>query len=92
MDYSTLPEIVGPAGVLVPVSHLVENPYNHFWATPDEAAFAAAVVRMALKPHERLGLGRLGPGHVERTFSWDDSAAKFVALIEAVTAQKEQAA
>lgn len=88
MDYSTLPEIVGPAGVLVPVDHLVENPYNHFWATPDEAAFAAAVIRLCQKPSERKALGKLGPGHVERSFNWDDSAAKFAAIIESVVAQE----
>jgi glycosyltransferase involved in cell wall biosynthesis len=92
MDYSTLPEVVGPAGVLVPVANLVENPYDHFWATPDEGAITAAVVRLARKPQERKSIGALGPNYVRSKFSWDHSAEQFAALIEARVNRQEVAA
>lgn len=88
MDYSAVPEVIGPAGVLVPIAHLVDNEYDHFWAAVDEEKFAEAVIRLARKPHERTMLGKRGPAHVRKNFQWPQSAQTFAALIqEAVSTQ-----
>ena len=91
MDYSTMPEVVGPAGVLVPYAHLDDNVYDHFWASIDEDAFAAAIGRLVEKPAERRALGKEGPRHIKRMFDWDRSAAQFIALITAALPQEAAA-
>jgi glycosyltransferase involved in cell wall biosynthesis len=85
LDYSTLPEIVGPAGVLVPPAHFVDNPYDHYWAAVNEAKFTEAVIRLCRKPQERRALGSKGPRHITETFSWDRAAELFAGLIEGTT-------
>jgi glycosyltransferase involved in cell wall biosynthesis len=85
MDYSTMPEVVGPAGVLVPVDHLVDNEYDHQWAAVDERAFADAILRLASKPQLRRELGRQGPKHIAETFQWDRAAAQFAELVARAT-------
>ena len=92
MDYSTMPEVVGPAGILAPVAHLVDNEYDHSWAAVDEEAFADAVIRLAAKPTLRRELGRQGPRHIREHFDWARSAGQFAALVHGVTAQEQEAA
>ncbi len=91
MDYSTMPEVVGDAGVLVPVDHLVDNQYNHSWASVDEAAFAEAVLRLAQKPTLRRELGRKGPHRVRSMFQWDTAARQFATLIAEATTEEAAA-
>ena len=43
MDFSSVTEVVGDAGVLVPVGYLVENIYAYHWANVDEAKYTEAV-------------------------------------------------
>ena len=81
MDYSAVPEVIGPAGVTVPVGSLVDNIYSHFWARVDEPAFGEAVEALISDPARRLALGRLGPDHVRKSFRWDNAAAQFRDLI-----------
>lgn len=91
MDYSTMPEVVGPAGVLVPPAHLIDNEYDHSWAAVDEEAFAAAVIRLAQKPSLRRALGKEGPRHVAAMFDWDRSAGQFLDLVHAALPQEAAA-
>lgn len=86
LDYSSVPEVVGPAGMLVPVAHLVDNPYAHRWAVPDENAFGDAVSWLLDHPRERTLLGAKGPFHVAENFSWS-MAARQMADLFARTAQ-----
>lgn len=89
MDYSSVPEVIGPAGITVPVAHLLDNIYSYFWATPDERAFAKAVESLILGNARRRELGRQGPAHVAEHFRWDAAARQFADLIaEAVPAQE----
>jgi glycosyltransferase involved in cell wall biosynthesis len=88
MDYSTMPEVVGPAGILAPVDHLVDNEYDHRWAAVDERAFADAILRLASKPQLRRELGRQGPKHIAETFQWDRAAAQFAELVARATLQE----
>ena len=79
LDYSSLPEVVGPAGVLVPYA-LQDNPYSYFWALPRQEAYEAAVERLVSDRSERQRLGLLGPVHVAQ-FSWDAAAEQFSQLV-----------
>jgi len=80
MDYSSVTEVVGDAGILVPYRELVDNEYDHFWAAVDEEAWAAAVIRLAQKPALRRELGARGPVRVKSMFSWDTAARQFADL------------
>lgn len=79
LDYSSVPEVVGPAGIVVPVT-LQDNIYSHFWALPKQVEFEGAIEAMVADPTMRRALGALGPGHVAR-FTWNDAARRFSALI-----------
>ena len=74
MDYSAVPEVIGPAGTVVPVGHTYDNEYDHKWASPDEAAFTEAVAYLMDRPAKRRELGNRGVRHVEGTFTWPKAA------------------
>ena len=74
MDYSAVPEVVGPAGKLVPIAYEYDNEYDHKWATPDEDAMSEAMMYMVEHAKKRRDLGALGPGHVSKSFRWDEAA------------------
>lgn len=92
LDYSAVPEVVGPAGVLIPPAYIFDNEYDHKWAAVDMDLFAKAVIRLAQKPATRRQLGSLGPPHVRKHFDWDDKAAQFHDIVaQAVTTRQEAA-
>jgi glycosyltransferase involved in cell wall biosynthesis len=74
MDYSAVPEVIGPAGSVVSVDREYDNEYDHRWAWPDEAKFAEAVEFLVTHPKRRRELGALGPQHVKDNFSWSNAA------------------
>jgi len=86
MNYSAVPEVVGPAGILVPYRELVDNEYDHYWAAVDEEKFAEAIIRLATKPAVRRSLGAEGPRQAAR-LSWDTTAAQFRDLLEGKAAE-----
>lgn len=81
MDYSAVPEVIGPAGVVVPPHVLYDNEYDHLWAWPDEEAFGKAVAYLADHPAKRRALGADGPRHVAANFTWDAAARVFADLV-----------
>lgn len=81
MNYSAVPEVVGPAGVLVPIAGLVDNEYDHFWAAVDEPAFGRAVMSLLDDDLLRQRLGRAGPEHVRSNFDWSKAAIGMSAAI-----------
>ena len=81
-NYSAVPEVVGPGGILAPVSGLITNAYAHEWALVDEAAMTAAVERLISKPALRRELGTAGRRHVAR-FTWAAAVDGFDALLRA---------
>ena len=81
LDYSSVPEVVGPAGVLVPAGGLVDTQYSMFWAGVNEAEYAKAAEFLVTHKARRNDLGRLGPAHVASHFSWARAADQFVDLI-----------
>lgn len=78
MDYSAVPEVIGPAGVVVPVAHLVDSEYGFPWAMVDEPAYGQAVYDLLGDDVTRARMGKAGPGHVRETFRWSHAAELFV--------------
>lgn len=83
MDYSSVPEVIGPAGRVVPITGLIDNEYAHFWAAIDERAMARAVGELLDDPALRQTLGAKGPHHVRSAFSWAAAAERFARIIGA---------
>lgn len=88
IDYSAVPEVIGPAGAVVPVAGLIDNEFDHYWAAVDEEAFARQVEFLMTHQAKREELGRRGPGHVAASFSWDDAADRFAELLTATVPQE----
>lgn len=95
LGYSSVPEVIGatlPAewtepyvegtgGLIVRPSHLWDNSYDHFWAVPDERAYATAVEYLVTHKKRRQQLGLFASGHVQRSFSWTTAARQFREII-----------
>lgn len=87
IDYSAVPEVIGPAGRLVASSGLIDNEYDHFWAAVDERAFRDTVNDLLRRPVLLEELGRKGPRHIRSLFSWDTAADAFGNLLRGTTWQ-----
>lgn len=83
MAYSSVPEVIGKAGVCVPAAGLIDNIYSYFWAGVNEPLYTEAVARLAGNRRLRRELGNLGPIHVGALFRWDRAADQFCDLINA---------
>lgn len=81
LNFSSLPEVVGPAGILVDEWALIDNIYSYFWAMPKGDGYTEAMERMVSDRELREHLGRLGPTHVAR-FSWDTAAKQMLAILQ----------
>jgi glycosyltransferase involved in cell wall biosynthesis len=91
IDYSAVPEVIGPAGVTVPVGYLFDNEYSHRWASVDEEAMARAVEFLVTHQQRRLDLGRKGPAHVADMFQWDRAALDFRELLHGSVVTRQAA-
>lgn len=95
LGYSSVPEVIGATlptewtepfvegtgGLIVRPGGLVDNPYDHFWASVDEPAFGQAVSHLIAHRKRRRELGFLASRHVERSFSWATAARQFSEII-----------
>lgn len=79
-DYSAVPEVVGPGGILAPITGTITNAYAHEWALVDEAAVTAATERLVTKPALRRELGLAGRRHAAR-FTWSQACDQFHDLL-----------
>ena len=77
IDYSSVPEVIGPAGIVAPIAGLIDNEYDHFWAAADEQKFGPIVSKLLDDDILRKQLGKAGPAHVRSTFSWTQAAMQF---------------
>lgn len=80
LNYSSLPEVVGPAGLLVSEFALIDNIYSYFWAIPKGEGYTQAVETLVSDPQLRRSLGMQGPTHVAQ-FSWTTAAEQFEAIL-----------
>lgn len=81
LNFSSLPEVVGPAGILVDEWALIDNVYSYFWAMPKGDGYTEAMERMVSDRELRESLGRLGPSHVAQ-FDWDTAAKQMLAILQ----------
>ncbi len=81
LDYAATPEIIGDAGVMVPIAGLVANEYDYYWADADPADIAAAVNDLASNPAKRAELSEIGPKRMSALFNWDDVGRKMVEIL-----------
>lgn len=88
IDYSAVPEVIGPAGVTVKEGGLLDNEYDHFWFAVNEQKFGAAVEHLMTHKTKREDLGRRGPKHVSTNFRWDTAATQFLEIITSNLAQR----
>lgn len=89
-DYSSVPEVIGPAGRTVRVRGEIRNPYAHNWGVIDERAFAKAVGELLDNPAELAVLGAKGPYHVTATMQWKRTAEQFIEQAERTVAEKRE--
>lgn len=89
--YSSVPEVIGEAGITVPEGGLIDNEYDHMWWAVDERAYGKAVERLVENVAERRLLGAKGPFHVANHFRWEDAATRFVGIIEDAVRQEAAA-
>ena len=81
LDYASVPEVIGPAGVLVPVGNLVDNIYGHFWAHVHEGAMTEAIEKLYADRAGLALLGMKGPAHVREHFSWPKAGEQIGELL-----------
>jgi glycosyltransferase involved in cell wall biosynthesis len=85
LQYSAVPEVIGPAGMVVPVATIYDNQYDHFWATPQELNLTASIRWLLEHPHRAQAIGALGPRHVRSRFSWTQAAERFGIILRGGT-------
>lgn len=86
LDYSSVPEVIGEAGVAVPAVP-IDNIYSYFWATPIEPKYTEALDALVTDTARRQVLGMKGPYQVAK-FNWRTSAEQFRDLIAAAVRQE----
>lgn len=91
MDYSSVPEVIGKAGIAVPPAGLIDNQYSYYWAGVREDLFGEAVARLAGSRRLRRELGGLGPIHVGALFQWARAAEQFSDLISGALERRQAA-
>lgn len=69
-DCSSIPEVVGPGGVLVPPSRRIASPMGQEQCLSDIAGFTEAIEQLYLHRKRRLELGKRGFEHSQQ-FTWD---------------------
>lgn len=89
-DCSSITEVVGPGGVLIPPKgYVVATPGQDQWL-PDIPAFSEAIEELYLDEPKRKALGKAGRAHVKEKFSWDVAAQQFDQLIRDLAATVEE--
>ena len=84
-NVASIPEVVGPGGILLKPERLTATESGEDQWLPDVRKFTIAIERLYASVREREALGKAGREHVVSTFSWDVAAKQFHELIERVT-------
>lgn len=77
LDYSSVPEVIGPGGIVTPIGSLLDNEYGYFWAGANQVAFGQAVAHLLDNDVDRKRMARAGVEHVRTSFRWDAAARQF---------------
>lgn len=83
-NVSSIPEVVGPGGILLEPERLYTPHSGEDQWLPNVEAFTDAIRMLVNSPGARRELGEAGRKHVVESFSWDDAARRFHELITAV--------
>lgn len=81
---SSIPEVVGPGGILLKPERLTAVESGQDQWLPDVKKFTIAIERLVASAGLRQSLGEAGRKHVVSTFSWDVAARQFNELITRV--------
>lgn len=88
LDWSAVPEVVGGAGVLVPLGHTFVNIYAHLWGVADQDGMTTAIESLVTSKGKRRSLGAIGPLRVQSYFQWPAIARQFVDVMSLRLAEK----
>jgi D-inositol-3-phosphate glycosyltransferase len=80
-DCSSITEVVGPGGILIPPDRPFTTPMGQEQMLPDVPAFTREIEHLYQAGGTRRKLGKAAREHVERSYSWDEAARGFDALI-----------
>lgn len=83
-NVSSIPEVVGPGGILLEPKMPITVPNGSDLWMADVEAFTEAIERVYLSRGLRRDLGEAGREHVVQSFSWDVAASKFDEYIRAL--------
>lgn len=84
-DCSSLTEVVGPGGLLVPPAGRITAPMGQEQCLPDVAGFTAAIEHLYRSRSRRKALAAAGIEHSMK-FSWDNAAAQMEAILQQAVA------
>ena len=91
-NVSSIPEVVGPGGILVEPAGLITTPSGKDNWLPDAEGFTAALERLYNSRGLRRDLGAAGREHIVATFNWDTAAGQMNGhLTEIITAGEKAA-
>lgn len=85
-DCSSIPEVVGPGGLLYDGVATMTNPYGVDLVLADTESMAEGLLALWNDPARRLQLGDAGRSHVQQ-YTWDAAAASFNEIISGRLAQ-----
>lgn len=83
-NVSSLPEVVGPGGILLEPQRAITTPNGSDLWLADIDAFTDAIERLYSSRGLRRDLGQQAREHVERSFNWDAATARFDEFIRAL--------
>lgn len=85
-DVSSITEVVGPGGVLIPPLTTITVTSGEDQWLPDVAAFSGEIEHLYLSGGVRRKLGEAGREHIKQ-FSWDEAARRFDVLLNELAAE-----
>jgi glycosyltransferase involved in cell wall biosynthesis len=81
-NVSSIPEVIGPGGIVLEPDRLITVPAGHDLWLPNIEAFTEATARMlSMSDDERRAIGEAGKRHVSG-FRWDPTADRFHDFVE----------
>ena len=87
-NVSSITEVVGPGGVLIPPLTTITVTSGEDQWLPDIDAFSDAIEHLYLAGGVRRKLGEAGREHIKQ-FSWDEAARRFDVLLTEMVAEAE---